>query len=127
MIHVAKANEILDLMLGSESPATYELALSSNRPTFLMPEEDLVEPSAGDYARLIVSNSAAMFPAASNGQKSNANPILFSPAQEDWGTIRYWALIDSGVIGLSGRYATRYIAEGAAVRFNAGALVFRIR
>src|SRR4051812_28093606 len=56
-------------------------------------------PSAAGYARAVVPNTAANWPAATQSgsgpaTKSNGGTISFGPATGDWGTIQYFFLAD---------------------------------
>lgn len=130
MIHNQNANELLDLRIGSSSPTNVHLALMSTKPTFSAAPADLDEPTAADYARLSIVNDATTFPAATNGEKANGVTLEFPAATNDWGTIRYWALVDqtgAGKILYSSGTAQKYIGVGRQVAFLPGTLTIRMR
>ncbi len=81
-------NKVLDLVLGGSSllgPTTVYVGLSlgaSNKAG------SISEPSfSAGYSRIAVANTLVNFPAASNGTKSNANPVSFPSPTASWGTI----------------------------------------
>lgn len=130
MIHQTEANAVLDMRYGSESPASLFLALMTEKPGFAATGASLVEPTAVDYARLEVPNNATMFPAASNGSKTNGELLLFPAATNQWGTIRYWALTNASTDGdllVSGQTSQRFVQTGKAVLFLTGTLTIKVR
>lgn len=81
----AYANEILDYLFGSGSPATLYIGLYTSAPN---PDgTGGTEVTGGSYARKAVTNNATEWPAASGAVKSNANPITFVTASANWGTV----------------------------------------
>ena len=80
------ANTVLDDLFGSGSPATLYIELL----TALANPDGTggTEVTGGSYARAAVTNNNTNFPAASGGEKSNANAITFATASADWGTIQ---------------------------------------
>lgn len=79
------ANEVLDALFGSGTPGTLYIGLFTS-----MPASDGTggtEVAGGSYARSAITNNATNFPAASAGEKSNANPINFATPTANWGTV----------------------------------------
>lgn len=79
------ANEILDYLFGSGSPATLYFGLYTD-----LPDPDGTggtEVTGGSYARASKTNNGTNFPAASGAQKSNANAITFPTATALWGNV----------------------------------------
>ena len=125
-------NAILDLLFGATAfsvPATHYLALSTTQPTDA--GSNVNEPSGGGYARIAVVNDGTKWVAASGGEKSNSNDIVFATASSLWGTIGWWAIYDaisSGNFQHWGILQTpRTIDIGDVFRFLAGDLVVRLR
>lgn len=79
------ANEILDYLFGSGSPATLYIGLYTDGPD--ADGTGGTQVTGGSYARAAVTNNATNWPAAASGVKSNANAITFPTATADWGTI----------------------------------------
>ena len=121
----AYANEVLDALFGSGSPATLYIALYT-----AMPNADGTggtEVSGGSYARAAVTNNATNFPAASGGSKSNGTAINFATASAGWGNI-VGAGILSGSSGGTPKHfgeldADRTVNNGDAFSFAPNQLV----
>lgn len=80
------ANDVLDALFGSGSPATLYVGLFTD-----MPDSDGTggtEVTGGSYARVAVTNNSTKWPAASAGQKSNGEAINFATATANWGTVK---------------------------------------
>jgi hypothetical protein len=76
-------NELLDHAFGGGDyarPASVYVSLHSADPG----DTGASELSGGGYARAAVTNNSTNFPAASDGEKANANPIEFPAATTDW-------------------------------------------
>lgn len=89
-------NVALDCLLGGDRgpllPATVYLALFSVACTDSVFGTEL---SGSGYARVAISNNTSKWPAASGGQKSNADAQEFPVATgTDWDPIVGWALMD---------------------------------
>lgn len=81
----AYANDVLDALFGSGSPATLYLGLYTD-----LPDTDGTggtEVTGGSYARKSVTNNGTNWPAASGGAKSNGVAFDFATASADWGNI----------------------------------------
>lgn len=79
------ANDVLDALFGSGSPATLYIGLYTD-----VPDPDGTggtEVTGGSYARKAVTNNNTNWPDAVDGAKSNANPIDFATATANWGNI----------------------------------------
>ena len=79
------ANEILDYLFGSGTPATLYFGLYTD-----MPDPDGsggTEVTGGSYARASKTNNGTNFPAASAAAKSNATAITFATASALWGDV----------------------------------------
>jgi len=55
--------------------------------------------TAASYTRMEVVNEAASFGDLLEGEKRNANEILFPAATEDWGIVTHVALLDAATDG----------------------------
>lgn len=76
--------ELLDHVLGNAAytaPSNIHVALFTVAPT---DSGGGTECSAGNYARVSVTNNATNFPAASGGLKQNGTAINFVQANADW-------------------------------------------
>jgi hypothetical protein len=82
--------------------------------------------SAGGYTRVAVTNNPANWPAASAGQKSNANAITFPTATASWGTVQafgIWDAASSGNLLFWGNLsASQAISTGDTPNFGAGTI-----
>lgn len=92
-------NTILDAILGNATymPNPVYIGLMTAEP-----DDDgtgVVEPSGGAYARISVANNLTQWPAASGGQKSNANVIQFATATAAWGIITHYGIFDAASSG----------------------------
>ncbi len=85
MKSTAYANEILDYLFGSGSPATLYIGLYTDAPD--ADGTGGTQVTGGSYARAAVTNNATNWPAAVGGVKANATAITFATASADWGTI----------------------------------------
>src|SRR5262245_16414410 len=84
----ALANEVLGAT-GYTPPATLHASLHSAWPTEAGSGTEL---SNTGYAREAITNNTTNWPAFASDQKSNANPIEFGPAGENWATAVAMAL-----------------------------------
>lgn len=107
----AEELELLDARLGSESPASYWLGLSSTTPSD--DGSNITEPDDGNYSRVEVPNDAETFSAASTvggvGTKVNAVTLALPTASGDWlegADLTHWVLFDDAEAG-----AARYVGE----------------
>src|SRR4051812_39820055 len=57
------------------------------------------EVSGNGYARSVQANSLTIFPAASNGAKSNGAQIAFTFATAPWGTVTHIGVFDTATSG----------------------------
>lgn len=78
-----QANDLLDSIFGSGTPADLYFALMTVAPT---PSGGGTEVTGGSYARVGLTNNGTNFPAAATRQKRNATAIDFGTATADWGT-----------------------------------------
>lgn len=120
-------NKLLDLVFGGTTftpPATLYIALYTSDPT---DADTGTEVSGGSYARVAVTNNATNWPAASGGQKSNANAITFAQATASWGTVTHVGIRDAltgGNLLYSGPLVTpRTVNNGDTFSFAATQLV----
>lgn len=87
-------NELLDHAFGGGDfarPGTVYVSLHSANPG----ETGAGELSGGSYARAAVVNNATNFPAASGGEKANANAIEFPEATGDWAQATHFGVWDA--------------------------------
>lgn len=97
------AGQFLNAVLSRTAiiPDTFYLAFIKDiPPTPYVSGAELDEPTSGSYVRAVVPNDASTF---SNAGSSNIStlqvPISFITATGDWGTMRYWALLDASIAG----------------------------
>ena len=57
------------------------------------------EVSAGDYARLGITNNTTNFPAAASGSKTNGTDFAFGVASSSWGTVTSVGFFDASSSG----------------------------
>jgi hypothetical protein len=120
-------NAFLNLVFGATTytpPSTLYVGLSRSSST---KGGTIVEPTGGSYARVAVPNTAATFPAASAGTKSNAGVITFPTATGNWGTIHSLFVADAtsggNVLAMADLTSPKTInSGGTAATVAAGAL-----
>lgn len=128
----SRENAVLDRLFGGATltvPATVYVGLMTAAPN-----DDgtgVVEPPSGAYARVAVTNDLTQWPAASGGQKANANDIVFPTATSPgWGTVTHFGIFDAAssgnLIAFGALDASRVVIAGDDFRFLAGALVISL-
>jgi hypothetical protein len=124
-------NATLNAMLGTGATllgSIIEIGLSTTTPTDA--GGNITEPVGASYARVSVANNSTNWPAALNGAKSNATPIVFAAATgSGWGTVTHWILYSAsqpmiwGVLDNGeGSPLPRTVASGDVFRFLANQL-----
>lgn len=120
----SRENAILNLLWGAQAltpPATWYIGLMIATPT---EAGTYVEPSGGSYARVAIANNLTQWPSAVNGEKANANAILFPTASASWGTVTHYGFFDALTSGSLWAWAvldtSRTISAGDAFQFLAG-------
>lgn len=93
----AYANDLLDELYGSGTPATLYFGLFTSAPA--ADGTGGTEVSGGSYARAAVTNNAGNFPAAAAREKSNANAIAWATATALWGTVTHLVVFDALTAG----------------------------
>lgn len=93
MISEAYADDVLDLLYGSGSPATLYFGLFTSAPA--ADGTGGTEISGGSYARAAVTNNATNFPAAAGAEKSNGTAITWATATALWGTATHIVVFDA--------------------------------
>jgi hypothetical protein len=118
-------NEILDHVFGtgSYSPPTHlYIALCKSTLSDTSTGDLPGEITGGAYARKICDT----WDAASGGATENTQVVTFAQATADWGTINYFAIVDSitvgsgNVIGWGALTASKNIASGDTFKFATG-------
>jgi hypothetical protein len=121
------ANQVLDDLFGSGSPATLYFGLFTSAPA--ADGTGGTEVTGGSYARAAKTNNATNFPAAAAKEKSNANAITFAQATANWGTITHVVVFDSLTVGARFHVAPlvtpRTINNGDTFEFAATQLVIQ--
>jgi hypothetical protein len=119
-------NELLDHAFGGGDyarPASVYVSLHSADPG----DTGASELSGGGYARAAVTNNSTNFPAASGGEKANANPIEFPEATADWPQATHFGVWDASTGGnflVGGPLdEAKTVQEGDTASFAADALV----
>lgn len=92
-ISEAYADDLLDQLYGSGTPATLYFALFTSAPA--ADGTGGTEVTGGSYARAAKTNDVTNFPAASGAQKSNANAITWATATALWGTVTHIVVFDA--------------------------------
>lgn len=120
-------NEILDQIFGGlayTAPATVYIALSTADPTD--DASGIAEPVGNGYARRSVTNNKTNWSVASGGALANAGALEFGEATGSWGTITHFAIYDAlsggNMLGHGSLTASRAVADGNVIRFDAGEL-----
>jgi hypothetical protein len=124
------ANAMLDTELGSSGagimPDPIYIALSTADPGAT--GAGFTEPGGGiAYARVSMANTVAEWPAASAGQKTNANAVTFPQATGSWGTVTHWGAYSAssgGTLLVWGAIDTpRAVENNDQCQFGPGELV----
>lgn len=120
-------NKLLDHVFGGGDyarPATLYIGLSTT--TIADGGTNITEPSGNGYARVVVTNNATNWPAASAGAKSNGTPITFPAATGSWGTITDFFISDAdtggNILAFGALAAAQAVASGETINFAVGAL-----
>lgn len=100
----AYANEILDYLFGSGSPATLYIGLYTDGPN--ADGTGGTEVTGGSYARKAVTNNNTNWPAASGGIKQNGAAITFVTATANWGSVE-----SAGVFAASSGGTPKYFGD----------------
>lgn len=122
-------NEILDQIIGASAwtaPVTLYFALFTVAPT---DAGGGTEVTGGSYAREAKTNNLTNFPAAVDGEKTNANDIDFGTATADWGTIVAVAVFDADTAGNMLYYGTldqsKPVSNTDSFKLPAGDVTFK--
>ncbi len=87
VIDLDAANILLDLLFGSGTPASFDIAILISAP--VRDGTGFVEVTGAGYSRVSYTNNATNWPAAAGAVKKNATLIDFGTATADWGTDMY--------------------------------------
>jgi hypothetical protein len=125
-------NAVLDYLFGADTfsvDATIYVGLSTTEPTDA--GANITEPVAHAYTRLEVDNDLTEWPAAVDGEKSNANDLEWAQATGYWGIIGWWVIFDAATDGNMlhfGKLQTaRVVDENDQFRIMSGDLVISLR
>lgn len=113
----AVIDQMLDAVFGTNSPEAFALALLT-RPF----DGTVTEPDAASYARAVVANDREMWPGASGGQTASGLVVNFAAAEEPWGVIVGWALLDDERTVAAGALLRRVVTPGNQPTLPAGML-----
>lgn len=105
----AYANEILDYLFGSGSPATLYIGLYTDAPN--ADGTGGTEVTGGSYARKAVTNNNTNWPAAAAGVKQNGAAITFATASANWGAVEA-----AGVFSASSGGTPKYFGDLDTIR-----------
>jgi hypothetical protein len=92
-------NIVLDGFFGSVSyspPSTLYFGLSQSAAS---KAGTVIEPAAGNYSRVSVTNNLSSFSVAQSGTKTNAISLVFPTPSQAWGTIESVFVSDSAIGG----------------------------
>lgn len=115
---------------GDGDPVTLWMALMEEAPTDIDTGTDLDEPTGASYARVDIPNDNTGFYEPADGEIVNAMDIIFPTSEENWGTMRFWALIDAstgGNIVIWGFLGAVDMTTGRTLRVPIGSLVIGVR
>ncbi len=87
------ANDSLDALYGSGTPATLYFAAFTSAPD--ADGTGGTEVSGGSYARKAVTNNGTNFPGASGGETANGALIEWAAASAPWGIVTHIVVCDS--------------------------------
>lgn len=97
----------------------YYVALTATEPGLTVSGTELTEPTGMGYRRATMVNVSGNWDVIHN-QLTNTVPVDYPLADEDWGSIRYWAVCDSveaGRVLWSGEFTEEfYISEGDQIQ-----------
>lgn len=116
---------------GKTLPEDFWLALVKDAaPSAFISGAELDEPQVGSYNRMKIPASAAYWDNAGQMHVIGTTKNLpFVTANQDWGSIRYWALCDARVEGhiyAIGDLEPIYVATGEAPELFAGDLTIAL-
>lgn len=93
----AGADLLLNMLVSNQN--AYYLGLTvGSVPGSNNSGEELDEPMTDDYTRAIIDNTSAAW-VITSGTLYNGALVDFAEAQEDWGTVSGWAVLDQPVGG----------------------------
>lgn len=129
--------EILDHIFGNATagnpyvpPATLYVGLGTAVAGTSQEAGFTGEVTGGAYARVGVANTAANWPAAANGSKSNGVAVTFPQATASWGTVTQFALFDAATAGnllaWGDLTVSKAIGANDTASFAVGSLVFTL-
>lgn len=107
-------NKLLDHILGNtvyNRPATLYLALTTTNPGEAAVGASLTEPAGNGYSRKAINSWAT----ASSRATSNEAQVDFDEATGSWGTIAYWAIVDSATVGQGNVLAYGALTESKTI------------
>jgi hypothetical protein len=124
------AGELLNTFFSrtAEPPPIFYVALIKDvAPTPFLSGAELDEPDAPEYERVAVVNETSVWSNEGAIQITVCETDLtFTTAQEDWGTIRYWAICNAvvdGFIYMIGKFAEPDVIDtGDTVMIPSGTL-----
>lgn len=126
MLAETAANDVLDDLYGSGTPATIYIGLFTSAPA--ADGTGGTEVSGPGYARIGITNNNTEWPDAVDSTKSNANPIVFPTATGNWGAVTHAMAFDALTSG--NRYDWAALASPKTVNngdtFSIGAEQFII-
>lgn len=127
-------NDVLDYLFGQTamtSPTGLYMAVSATAFAEAPPHTN--EPSAAyGYARVTIPNTKSYWSTASSQSLHNKETIEFSAATNNWGTMAYFAIMDTGTYGsgyplVTGALnPTRTIYTGDSLKWSSGNLVINV-
>ena len=122
-------NYIQDYLFGSVSfspPTNYYVALSTT--TISSSGSNMTEPTAANYARVILPNSKSYFTNSSSGSIYNSGSITFPQSSGSWGTIVDIALTSASTSGSVWFYTTlpvpKIVQDATIISFSASAITW---
>ena len=128
-------NKILDHIFGGE-PYARPVALHVGLSLTAIQDDGsgVTEPDAeAEYERVLIANDNTTWRAAETdseegrGVKTNAVPIQFPEATEDWGTLTHFFIADGeSILGHGPLFEAKTVPAGMVVQFAPGELVITL-
>lgn len=132
MISQFGAESILNHILGGvvwTPPATLYFGLWLNELDYADNGSVLGEVTADSYARAFVTNDQTSFPDAADRTKRNGVEISFPVAAEDWGLVKYIAVLDAetdgNILFFDELALPKNVLAGDTFQFSPAAMVFK--
>jgi len=128
-------NNVLNYMFGQTEitiPTGLYMAVSTGAFSETPPHTNEPAPGSG-YARVVIPNTTDYWYTSTAKSTHNVQTIQFNTATDDWGTMKYYALMDTGTYGSGYPYVTgallpnRAVYNGDVLKWTSGNFVINVQ